>query len=455
MIYKFSQDVFSKTYGVKFTHKTDVRLKLFPFTASSSDKIINSFDNILGAFLRNIYSVDQADSINQSDIITQISADVDFNNDADKSAFEKIIKDLYFVNESTLRCTSINTYKYTLSSKNDNKISEYIVSAICDKDSIIKALSEKCSVSSNVLDSLVESKLPVLSNKADAKGYLSVFPQIKEKFTKDLIYLINDDNSSFNEMIQLIAYYYFFYTSQVILYLNKFCEAEEIIQPIYFCMSWEKTSQSRVCQTMGWRQIESKLNTMFSHAALLEMLNQTDSDEVYTYKELLNIYRNADDYDKQIMMDSLEKLKNNYRTIYAEPDGFSYKQSNYKRDDIDGFIREFFDDIMTQFKYTTRSRANDAYKNSFYEFCRNNFLQNRKKNGLVLVLTEEQLVLLTKIIIADAQQMRLNTLFDEFEARGIFMDNTTKENVVDFYEKLNLIEKKSDSGDAQYVKGIL
>ena len=30
--------------------------------------------------------------------------------------------------------------------------------------------------------------------------------------------------------------------------------------------------------------------------------------------------------------------------------------------------------------------------------------------------------------------------------------NTT---IAEFYEKLNLIEKKSDSGDAQYVKGIL
>lgn len=64
-------------------------------------------------------------------------------------------------------------------------------------------------------------------------------------------------------------------------------------------------------------------------------------------------------------------------------------------------------------------------------------------------------MLLTKIIIADAQQMRLNTLFKEFEGRGIFMDSATKECVVEFYEKLNLIEKKSDSGDAQYVKGIL
>ena len=51
--------------------------------------------------------------------------------------------------------------------------------------------------------------------------------------------------------------------------------------------------------------------------------------------------------------------------------------------------------------------------------------------------------------------MRLNCLFAEFERRGVFMDATTREHVIAYYEKLNIIEKKSDSGDAQYVKGIL
>lgn len=51
--------------------------------------------------------------------------------------------------------------------------------------------------------------------------------------------------------------------------------------------------------------------------------------------------------------------------------------------------------------------------------------------------------------------MRLNELFDEFRKRGIYLDNQSQESIVEFYEKLNLIEKKSDSGDAQYVKGIL
>ena len=74
---------------------------------------------------------------------------------------------------------------------------------------------------------------------------------------------------------------------------------------------------------------------------------------------------------------------------------------------------------------------------------------------MMLNLTEETLIFLTKVCIKDQEKMRLNDVFAEFEDRGVFLDNLSKEQVMRYYEKLNLIEKKSDSGDAQYVKRIL
>ena len=59
------------------------------------------------------------------------------------------------------------------------------------------------------------------------------------------------------------------------------------------------------------------------------------------------------------------------------------------------------------------------------------------------------------IHVDEASRRSINELFDEFRKRGIYLDKQSQESIVEFYEKLNLIEKKSDSGDAQYVKGIL
>ena len=73
----------------------------------------------------------------------------------------------------------------------------------------------------------------------------------------------------------------------------------------------------------------------------------------------------------------------------------------------------------------------------------------------MLNLSEETLIFLTKLSIKDQDQMRLKDVFKAFEKRGVFLDSASKEQVATYYEKLNLIEKKSDSGDAKYVKRIL
>ena len=70
-------------------------------------------------------------------------------------------------------------------------------------------------------------------------------------------------------------------------------------------------------------------------------------------------------------------------------------------------------------------------------------------------MTEDDIILITKICINNKGRMKLNKLFDEFELRGIFFDRNSKAKIVLLYEKLNLLEKKSDSGDAQYVRSVL
>ena len=65
------------------------------------------------------------------------------------------------------------------------------------------------------------------------------------------------------------------------------------------------------------------------------------------------------------------------------------------------------------------------------------------------------IIFLTKISLRNEEKIRLNDLYKEYEFRGIYLDNSSKEYLQEFFTKLNLIDKKSDSGDAQYVKRIL
>ena len=74
--------------------------------------------------------------------------------------------------------------------------------------------------------------------------------------------------------------------------------------------------------------------------------------------------------------------------------------------------------------------------------------------GTLLSLTQEQLLLLVAVSVGN-ERIDLKQLWKEFEQRGVWLDHHSKEEVVQVLDKLNYMEKKSDSGDAQYVKSIL
>ena len=91
---------------------------------------------------------------------------------------------------------------------------------------------------------------------------------------------------------------------------------------------------------------------------------------------------------------------------------------------------------------------------SLEEFAKKYFLKRRGSYGYVLNMNRDMLLMITALCVKD-RKIKLNHLFREYEKRGIFFDKYSKEEVVNFLTKLNLIDKKSDSGDAQYVKPVL
>ena len=72
----------------------------------------------------------------------------------------------------------------------------------------------------------------------------------------------------------------------------------------------------------------------------------------------------------------------------------------------------------------------------------------------MLNMTQEMLLMITAVCIKE-DKITLKDLFKEYERRGLFLDSYSQVEVIDLLGKLNLIDKKSDSGDAQYVKSIL
>ena len=97
---------------------------------------------------------------------------------------------------------------------------------------------------------------------------------------------------------------------------------------------------------------------------------------------------------------------------------------------------------------------NSRYQKAFEAIVSKFFRKHGGSLGTLLSLTQEQLLLLVAVSVRD-ERIELKQLWIEFENRGIWLDHHSKEEVVKILDKLNYMEKKSDSGDAQYVKSIL
>lgn len=454
--YLLDRDLFEKDFikGGNFYHKTNNVFKLFPYTGSTSDKGLDNFDSILGAFIRAVFDLQEIKNIEFEEVVVATLKKIEINPEEDKHALHNIIKSFYFTDNGFLKCDSLQTYIYSKNTNNENKVSAYIASVLCDKEVISNSINQSRDRNSNLLDKIIVESLPRLNKNEKTVNYYNMIDDIKILFTEDLCFLIEKGSFNSNEIIELVSYYYFYYVSQAILKLDKTIKDEKYLkEELFFCLSWEKTSKSRKCYKFGWRKIERCLDDMFSHAVLLDMINHIQLEKICCYDDLYQFYSDCNEENRIKLYNQVNELKNKYVNEYITDINFS--ESEIEFGDLAGLIKAFHTEIRYQFLHTVRKRANDAYQKSFMDFSRNNFLQNRKRNGLMLALDEENIILLTKVILKNQERMKLNELFSGFEKRGVFFDKQSKEMLIMFYDTLGLIEKKSDSGDAKYVKGIL
>ena len=103
----------------------------------------------------------------------------------------------------------------------------------------------------------------------------------------------------------------------------------------------------------------------------------------------------------------------------------------------------------------TSPETSSRYRKSFDEFSNMSFIKRRGRYGYVFNATEELIIMFVNIIIGDRDRILLRDLFKSFEKRGLYFDKTSQTQIVDYFEQLNILDKLSDSGDAQYVRSIL
>lgn len=467
MNYRFSEDEFKKNFNWKstedrsvdsfrITHHQNDRFKLFPYTASGKTPIVTDMKDVIGDFIKTAIGVETPNTDFQ--VLIEKVKDETGVNDEDVDSLANIIRALFFYDNKFV-ADNIGLYAYKGATENSSveKLARYLNDVFqigSDETAAINSAMHKYPY--NAIEKLITDCLgSVPSGKEQwEKPYFLVFEDAGQKFKEDFRFMLDNGMSTPEDLSDLLSLYYFYYTSQTCIALDQFGNGSRTQQTkLYFALDWEKVSANRECCKGGMKKLYDNVMHIFSHAITLELLNQTDDpDNIFDYISLSDSVEKQE-LDDHYVASEIAKIEKIYTESVGDYKNFSSIPYVESKSETDVAMRHLFECVNAQF--INRKSANDKYINKLYEFYRNRWLKNRKKAGLVLNLTERDIIFLTKISIQKRDRIRLVDLFKEFEKRGVYLDNISKGLLQEFFTRLNWLDKKSDSGDAQYVKRIL
>lgn len=444
-----------------FKHKTGEKIWLFPFVTndkSAKNEIaceLKDFRGISGEALRLHTSQELPPRFGQEMIIDNASEKV---TTSEKAAFKKIIKQVCFGDSDNIYRFSKKSLLYQQvqnSQKTLNSFAEYIVEVFLEN----KELDFEENDSEVVLYKLLNAAMPKLKKvpvKRNNNCYLGL-GKIRELFANDLAILQKDNHLFINNFDKLLKYYLYFYLTQLVFKLKNKFSAQSEHSALFYSVDWEPLSESREAYTYGLKLIQEQVKEIFPHVVCLELLHHIEGigERKFVYSELKERINSFSDEEKS---DLLQAVKVIYK-FYVESlkdvnwDLFERQYKSSGDTTLLEAVNKLHQAIYFQFSITSRGRASEGYGKWILEFGRQNFGKRRGRLGYTHALTQDYILLFIKLCVGSSseEKIRLSGLWEQLECRGIHFDLFSKQEIITFLDKNNMLEKKSDSGDAQYV----
>ena len=410
----------------------------YPFTTKDDrfDKLY-SFDEVIGLFISYISSTKLV-KFNIEDFKEKCIKK--FEDTIDDKDSINLLLELYF-SEETINIDSLLT-KQTIEPKNRSKKVFDVFKELINNRKLNISIESNVNFLEQVI--LEELKKEFKVNNAESLK-TSYLPFLEEVFQKDLEFLSTNKHYFFKSLDSFLELYLFIYCSQLALNLQPVENAlsEPSSKELYFILNNETASKERKkIEEFGYKKLYEKAKYIFPYMSLLSVFSKILKDDNFRLYELENFF-NQDD------VSLIETLHSKFREAKKLPS--KTKVSLTLRESL----LELFSASFEQFKdgnEVDRKNALDKYNKAFEKQVAKPFLISRGRAGKVLVLDQDRLILLTNISIGYKKKIRLQELLLEFEKRGVYFDIKSQAELINTFEKIGNIERKSDSGDAVYVK---
>jgi len=296
-------------------------------------------------------------------------------------------------------------------------------------------------IEKHILDSFYINSSQNKNSSAIEDSYLEF---LEDNFKKDFIFLLGTKEYFLENINRFIKFYIFIYSSQLALNLKPHFLEKPISRELYFILNTEKTSQERKkLVNHSYKTLFDKIGYVFPYLSALEMLDNLTKTENLRLYQLLNLIEDSEENVKII---------DNFTIKFQEKRKIEKKELNSQNINealnnlLDSAYQEFFD------KSNSKHTVFRKYKNAFEKQIAKDFIQSRGRFGKVCVLDQEMVLFLSNLSIGkDRDCLHFEELLKEFEDRGVYFDHKSKEALLALFERVENIERKSDSGDSIYV----
>lgn len=299
----------------------------------------------------------------------------------------------------------------------------------------------------NILLNLLSDET-VEERKGSSILYGNKLPGIAEQFRDDFLLLLKYPSFCIQYIDLLFVHYTYIVITQLILQVSRFEQFnEDNWIDVFFFYQEEKAARWRNGYKWGYRRIQTEMSNFYTHEHLLNIVGEVSfSDDRNLFYH--DVVRQLDEQGEEAVSEYVKSVNEWMKEVYIP---LREGSRTYKELTVPS---ELFQEMYEQIKPNIPNEINSRFPKGLDELFNKYFYKHGGSLGKLNSLNQRQVLLLTALSVGESR-LELNRLWEEFEKRGVYLDHKTREVIIDLLDSLNYIEKKSDSGDAQYVKPIL
>lgn len=440
-----------KENGNGARHTINVKAPFLPFKTRNPErpKFSRKFSGVSGEVARILSENKLLTEVETEQCIDNIISIVDCKEEEERKYLREIVKNYLLNKEGDINVFHPYLFQYIeltkgSESKGEESIAQFICDVILEHDEKLKNIFMK-NETDHIITKLILGKLDNLEKRQIKLIYKNNLKYVSCVAIEDFEFMASNKEFFLKNFQNLLVYYYFYYITQLVVKLNKRSKADyEKIEDIYYLLDWESASKNRKSVTKGYKFIKAENRNTLININIIEHLNFIFGVEGYNFSEIYDLFKSMPNTEQKEVLLALKAWIEYYKNFFNQDS----KELNL---DYDELVKELNYSLLDQNDQAVLSR----YALSVEEIGKKYFLKVRGGTyGYMLNITQEMLLLITAVSIKN-KKITLKELFKEYERRGLFFDQYSKDLIVELLGRLNLIDKKSDSGDAQYVKGIL